>query len=408
MRTPDKSSFSSELLEAIIVTAVDGIITISDKGIIRSLNPAAAKLFGYASEEAMGCNVNMLMPNPHREEHDQYLSRYMKTGEAKIIGIGREVMGRKKDGSLFPLKLAVSQIVIPDGCIFVGIIHDLTEQKAAENTLKRNAEELEQQVEQRTKELHAALRNLERSHRELASTLEKERELNELKSRFVSLASHEFRTPLSTVLSSVSLIERYRQAADEDKRQKHVLRIKGAVQNLTGILNDFLSLEKIESGLIEPQYEAFNIVAFGYEITDEMQEVAKNGQRITYRHTGEDAEVCLDPQLMKNILINLISNAIKYSGENTEIFFSTRTSLDQVVITVKDQGMGIPAADQVRLFDRFHRGNNVQHVQGTGLGLHIVKRYVELMHGNITFVSEENVGTVFMLVFSGQSAQKLR
>lgn len=370
------------------------------------MNPAAAKLFGYAAEEVVGNNVSMLMPNPHREEHNEYLHRYLETGVPKIIGIGREVMGRKKSGALFPMKLAVSQVVIPDGCIFVGIIHDLTEQKAAETALKRNAEELEQQVEQRTKELNAALRNLERSHRELSTTLEKERELNELKSRFVSLASHEFRTPLATVLSSVSLIERYSSDADADKRTKHIARIKGAVQNLTGILNDFLSLEKIEAGMIEPQCKMFDLVTFGYEITDEMQEVAKTGQRITYRHTGEATQVCLDKQLMKNILINLISNAIKYSGENTEIFFSTRTAPDQVVVTVKDQGMGIPVADQARLFERFHRANNVQHVQGTGLGLHIVKRYVELMHGNITFVSEENVGTVFMLVFSGQGLQK--
>jgi len=239
-------------LKAIIETAIDGIITIDDRGRVESVNAAAAKQFGFAVEEIVGNNVKMLMPEPYHSEHDGYLHRYNTTKEPRIIGTGREVIGQRKDKSQFPFSLAVSEVILNDRVIFAGIIHDLSDVKRAEKDLIKLNEKLEEKVEERTNELEKVVNKLlktntklETSEKELNLALAKEKELSELKSRFVSMASHEFRTPLSTIMSSASLISKYTEEAQNEKRQKHVNRIKSAVINLTGILNDFLSLSKI-------------------------------------------------------------------------------------------------------------------------------------------------------------------
>lgn len=262
--------------------------------------------------------------------------------------------------------------------------------------------ELEQRVEQRTEELAKAIKELEFSNlklkeneREISKALEKERELNELKSRFVTIASHEFRTPLSTILSSASLIERYNNPDDIEKRVKHINRIKSSVTNLTGILNDFLSISKLEEGKVNKTPVEFQIIEFSKEVVEEMQEVAKDGQTILYNHIGDDDLVKLDKLILKNILINLLSNAIKYSPEGRPIEYLTEINNKVISITVNDKGIGIPESDQSHLFSRFFRAHNAGNIQGTGLGLNIVKRYTELLGGSIDFKSELNKGTTF-------------
>jgi two-component system sensor kinase FixL len=390
---------NAALLIAIIENAIDGIITIDERGKIETINPAACKLFEYIPEEVIGKNVSMLMPPPDKEQHDEYLHRYQQTGHAHIIGIGREVKGLKKDGSVFPFRLGISQVQYSGRKIYTGFIHDLSREKEAENQLKEYAAHLEELVVERTQSLNATVDALLAAKEEVVLSLEKEKELGLLKSRFVSIASHEFRTPLTSIQLSVSLIEKYAEPFNNINIVKHVGKIKSAVGNLTSILNDFLSLEKLESGKQEPTYHDFDLVKFAEIITEEMQVLAKQNQNIIYQHTGTKSTIRLDQNLLKNCIVNLVNNAIKYSGENTFIGFTTEINERQCVITVSDNGIGIPEADQRHLFEAFFRAHNTGTIPGTGLGLNIVARYTHLMNGTIAFKSEVNQGTLFTITF---------
>ncbi len=392
-----------KLLKAIIETAIDGILTIDDRGVVESLNPAALKLFGYAAEEVIGNNISMLMPEPDRSGHDGYLHRYQSTGEKRIIGKGREVKGLRKDGTTFPFRLAVSEVHYDHRTIYTGFIHDLSKEKEAEQRLKEHAAELENLVNDRTKSLKELVQALSMAKEEVSISLVKEKELNQMKSRFVSMASHEFRTPLSSIQLSSVLIEKYAAPYDNDNIRKHVSKIKNAVGNLTTILNDFLSLERLEAGNVEPSFQLFDLVKLSEEITEEMQMIAKEEQNIIYQHTGLESMVYLDQNLLKNCMINLISNAIKYSGEHTFIEFNTEITDKECIVTINDNGIGIPELDQKELFQPFFRANNTGNIPGTGLGLNIVLRYATLMKGFVGFTSTLNKGTKFTLSFNKQN-----
>jgi PAS domain S-box-containing protein len=239
---------------------------------------------------------------------------------------------------------------------------------------------------------------LKQAEKKLREDLKIERELNELKSRFVSMASHEFRTPLSTVLSSAYLIEKYASEEDQPKREKHVQRIVSSVNMLTDILNDFLSLGKIESGMLEAKFTEFNFSDLVTETVDELKNTLKKEQQIKYTFEGEPS-VVLDPSLTKHILINLISNASKFSSDSSVINIKVSRNNGQVMLAVKDNGIGIPEEDQKHLTERFFRARNAQDIQGTGLGLHIVSRYVQMMGGEFRFESEPGIGTEFTVTF---------
>ncbi len=356
---------SQQRLNTIINTAVDGIITIGERGIIETINLSAAHLFGYEPQEVIGQNIRMLMPDPHHSQHDQYLKNYRDTGVKKIIGIGREVLGLRKDGQTFPFKLSVSEVKLKDKRIFTGIIHDISDRVRAE---------------------------------EVERALEKEKELNELKSRFVSIASHEFRTPLSTILSSASLIGRYESKEQKEKRNKHIQRIKNNVKHLTTILNDFLSLSKLEEGKIEHQPLFFDLHEFCTDIKEEFETNNTKNNSIHLDYKG-DKKVFLDKKLLTHIIHNLLSNAIKYSEAQQVIEWIVLLETKTITITIKDEGIGIPPEEQNQLFERFFRAKNVSNIPGTGLGLNIVRKYIHLMDGTIDFHSVLNEGTSFTITF---------
>lgn len=418
----DKKNVKSEevarRLKAVIETASDCIVIIDERGKVETINKTGADLFQYAIGEVVGNNVSMLMPEPDKSLHDSYLRNYLETGDAKIIGIGREVSGRKKDGTIFPLRLAVSEVNLDSGeRAFTGIIHDLTEMKEAERKIISLNEELEEKVIGRTEELAqvvnrllsvnkrleqeiAERRKIEQQlndkQEELHKSLEKERELGELKSRFVSMASHEFRTPLSTILSSAALMRRYTETEQQLNREKHILRIKSAVENLNGILNDFLSISKLDEGRIQSNLDEVDLEEFLPEIMEELELSLKNNQQIILSNKVKGT-IFSDKQILKNIILNLMSNAIKYSEENTSIHLECRIEDDNLLIEVIDEGIGIPPEDQRHLFSRFFRASNAINIKGTGLGLTIVNTYLELLGGSINFDSQLGKGSTFTI-----------
>lgn len=257
--------------------------------------------------------------------------------------------------------------------------------------------EINRVLERENEERKAAESAFLQQTEELREALSKEQKLHKLKSRFVSTASHEFRTPLSSILAAAELIEAYPHADQQEKRQKNVNRIKNAISTLTSILGDILSYSKLEEGHFKLQSQWFLFSAFCEDFLDELKGTLKIGQEIQHRHIGADATLFLDKNTLKNILFNLVSNASKYSDEKQQIECITRLENGTLFLEIKDSGIGIPKEDQPDLFERFFRAHNVENIQGTGLGLNITKKYVDILNGSISFESELGKGTTFFV-----------
>lgn len=264
---------------------------------------------------------------------------------------------------------------------------------------------LEIRVNQRTIELNKVVKALEDKNKDLITAekgirqaLEKEKELNELKSRFVSMASHEFRTPLATILSSASLLARYTLDSQQIQRDKHINRIKENVEHLNNVLIDFLSIGKLEEGVISYVPSYFDYTEFLERLLDDMSLSLKVNQFFSHEITGIPKAIKFDKNILKNVLINIISNAIKYSPENREITIKSHFSEDKFSIVVIDQGIGIAENEKEHIFERFYRANNVENIAGTGLGLNIVQKYLDLMKGSIHFESVLGEGSTFSIL----------
>ncbi|MFN8305858.1 MAG: PAS domain-containing sensor histidine kinase [Ferruginibacter sp.] len=399
--------------EALFQYASMGIVVAGKGGDILLVNNFLLTQFGYASaSELVGQKIENLIPSRYHGKHTHYRDNYNHNPHPRPMGIGKDLFAVKKDGTEFPVEVSLSNYTMDNESYTIGFINDISIRKGFETEVQRQQmqlaetnkrieqmnDELEEKVELRTKQLKETLAELEVSKDELTKALSKEKELSDLKSRFVSMASHEFRTPLSTILSSASLVAKYTQSDEQERRDKHIQRIKSSVNNLTSLLNEFLSIGKIEDGKIIANNIRFNIREMITALCTELEGIAKKDQQIRYRHEGEEI-VLLDPNLLRNVITNLVSNAIKFSAEDGIIDVSSKTSAREVIITVQDNGLGISREDQEHLFERFFRGANVTNIQGTGLGLHIVGRYIEIMDGKIEFFSELEKGTRFIITF---------
>lgn len=397
MRILDSNkSLDMESLNALFEHATEGILVADKTGLITKANPSSERLFGYGKGELIGKTVEDLMPQRFAHNHHHKREDYNKDPHPRSMGKNIDLLAKRKNGAEFPVEISLTHFKKNDELFVIAFIIDITERKLVEEKIKKINADLERKVSERTNVLQEALNELEQSKEQLSQALEKEKELNDMKSRFVTLASHEFRTPLSTILSSVSLISKYKTEAEEEKRQKHVDRVKSAVTNMTLILNDFLSAERLDEGKVGINLTEFDLIVLVNETISELSGLLKPGQKVEYTH-DQNALVTLDKQMIKNIFINFISNAIKFSGEGKAIIVKTAIKDNNLIISVKDDGIGIPADEQIHLFERFYRAKNATNIQGTGLGLSIVAKYVEELKGKITFKSELEKGTTFSI-----------
>jgi len=393
-------------MTSLFENATEGIILTNGEGKIVTVNPATERMFGFLPGELNGHLIEILIPDKFRPHHHESREGFHQKPSNRVMGQGRDLYGRKKDGTDIPVEVSLSYYRRDDELFVIAFIVDITLRKEIEiSMLKQKAElekitdkirqlnaDLEVKVEERTLILKEALQKLEQSQQELSEALDKERQLNEIKSRFVSMASHEFRTPLTTVLSSASLLSKYTGAEDQEKRNKHIQRIKNSVNNLNDILEDFLSLGKLNEGRVDTKMEKVNLKDIVHETMEEMKSMLKKGQQFVMECTGNFV-ARTDKKLFRNILINLISNAIKFSDEGKLITIKGETINNRAHLAVCDQGIGISEDDQEHLFSSFFRAANATNIQGTGLGLHIVKRYVDLLGGEVDLQSELNRGT---------------
>lgn len=395
-----EKEFEMESLNALFEHATEGIIISDKSGKIIKANPSSERLFGYASGELLGLGIEDLVPRKYKESHVKNRDAYNKSPHARSMGKNMDLYAKRKDDTEFPVEISLSYYKQGTETYVIAFIIDITERKLHEANIIRLNQDLEKKVDERTKVLHEALIELENSKEQLSLALLNEKELNDMKSRFVTMASHEFRTPLSTILSSISLVNKYNEG--DEKISKHVHRIKSAVTNMTLILNDFLSAEKLDEGKVFLRKENLNLQILVNEILNEINGILKKGQSVNYVHEGT-RDAFIDKQMTRNILLNLISNAIKFSPENKTIQIITKVTDTLVFIEVSDQGIGIPVEEQEHMFERFFRAKNVTNIQGTGLGLNIVAKYLETMNGKINFTSELNKGTTFTITIPNET-----
>jgi len=393
-------------LSSLFENATEGIVVTNSHGIIILINPSACHMFGYSPEELESQKIEILIPSNAKKIHVKHREDFYHDPKNRTMGHNRDLLAGRKDGTTFPVEVSLSTYIQNDERYVIAFIIDITRRKETERNMILQQQQLEKvtdqmrlmntdleiKVEQRTIILKEALQRLEESQNELSLALDKEKQLNEIKSRFVSMASHEFRTPLSTVLSSASLIEKYITSEDQEKRSRHIEKIKNSVKHLNNLLEDFLSLGKLDEGKIGIHLHEFNLEELIRDTMEEMNPALKTGQHFTYEHNCKNI-ITSDKNLIRNILFNLISNAIKFSDISMPIHIASQIKDKITCVSIQDEGMGISEEDKEHLFSSFFRGRNVTNIQGTGLGLHIVKKYVDLLEGSITMESTLGKGT---------------
>lgn len=381
-----KNHVYSEKFTSILNGLFHGIVLLDRLGRIIEINRSGLILLDAEPKDAIGKEIDLFFPKRYKSEIADYFTTCLSEDTKNYGKIELELINAER-GKII-IELDFNQNFYDDEAndlLTIGILNDITKRKALELEIEKQKQ----------------------SKSDILNKLQKEQELNDMKSRFISIASHEFRTPLAGILSSIDLIERYFAAEGEkwkkfthkDKVETHFGKVKKSVKNLTATLNQFLSLSKLEEGKLEYNPEKFDLKELLSDQIEEFQLFLKKGQSLEYKHLSDETEVCLDSNMLRHIINNLVSNAIKYTPNNKRIEITTKVLKNKTEIVVMDEGYGIPKAEQKNLFKRFFRATNVINLQGTGLGLNIVKKYVDLMNGDIDYESQENKGTTFYVSF---------
>lgn len=383
----------------------EGVVIVDESQCIVAANASASDMFEYDKSELIGQNLNILIPREYKGVHKAHVEGFVEKGEKRQMAHGRNLFGVKKSGAIFPVEAGLNPFIIKDKRYVMALVSDITVRKQQEQQIKNLNQELEQKVRERTDKLNNTIVDLQEevllrkeAEAKARESLQKERELNELKTKFLSLVSHEFKTPLSGILTSATLIGKYTNADQQQKREKHLVTIKNKVKYLNNILNDFLSIERLETGKVTYKFSTFPLSKVVNEVVYDANMLLKDGQRINYPEGIDDCMLEFDEKILELILSNLIHNAVKYSGEHTVINLSAKIEGQMLYFSVADQGRGIPENEQKFIFNRYFRAENALLDQGTGIGLNIVKSHLENLGGHITFISEQGKGSVFTVV----------
>ena len=339
-------------MRTIVNNITEGIVTTNQHGIIESVNPAAENLFGYLSSEIIGNNISMLVPDAHTDYHDRYIADYIKHGRSNIVGLGREVEGKRKDGSIFPLEVTVSEMWVEGERFFCGVMRDITERK----------------------------------------------KLDRMKDEFVSTVSHELRTPLTSIRGSLGLLASGKIGEFPDKIKNLLNIANDNSRRLLFLINDLLDMEKLASGKMEFEYKPLEVTEFLKEAIEVNQGYgAQYNVNFVIVDPQEETIIYADRNRMMQVLSNLLSNAAKFSPEGSSVEVSAKPYNENIRIEVTDKGNGIPPEYQSQIFERFTQvdSSSTRHVGGTGLGLNIAKAIVEKHCGTIGFISNPEGGTTF-------------
>lgn len=408
-----------DIFNVLFASVSEGVVVVNDNQKIVLTNTSAEKMFGYTKNELEGQELNVLIPQKYHAGHGAHFDGFIKDRQSRQMGRGRDLFGARKDGTIFPVEAGLNPLKIEGESFIMALVIDITIRKQQELELKELNTELEKKVKLRTKTLSNTVIelkkvNIERdaeikkriaAQNEINNALKKEKELNELKTKFLSLVSHEFKTPLSGILTSAMLLGKYKLTEQQEKRDKHIKTISDKVHYLNNILNDFLSIEKLETGKINYTYSNFKLSKVVNEVVYNANMLLKEGQKINYPDNIDDMSLFQDEKIVELALSNLVNNAIKYSSENSIVDIKINQDEINTTFIIKDNGIGIPFNDQKRIFNRYFRAENALLTQGTGIGLNIVMSHLENLGGTINFISEENKGSTFTIKLLNKAKQ---
>ncbi|RXP61878.1 PAS domain-containing sensor histidine kinase [Lutibacter sp. HS1-25] len=353
-----------------------------NKNIVLANNPSA-KIFGFKPDIILNIKIDDLFKNTN------VISDFIKNPQLKKYKSAIELTGCKKNGDPIFVELTFGKMEYEGELYFKILLSDISLRKEKEKQISHLNAHLESELEIRNIELQKLIDQLQKS-------LDKEKELNNLKSTFLALASHEFKTPLSAILSSTELMSKYADNGNLEKRKEHLSKIKLMIQRLNGMLDDFLTLENIEKGIIQPAYNWFKLSYLSNQISKNTIPFLKDHQVLNVKILN-DEEVYHDIKIITIILNNLLSNSIKYSNKNGVINVKISSKKSAIIITVEDYGIGIPKSEQNLILNRFFRAKNAMYYPGTGIGLNIIQGYIANLNGVISFESTENKGTTFKI-----------
>jgi PAS domain S-box-containing protein len=388
-----------------------GIFIVDQETNIVAVNAVAEKMFGYEKGELIHQPKDILLPKRYLSTHKNQLNYFTNQLNSGKNTRGLYLFGLTKNNTEFPLEISINSFTIYEKEYLMVLVIDMTIRRETEKKIDSIKVVLEEKVKKGTAELKNTINQLKEVNRnykkelnrrigieiKLKEALKKEKELYELKSKFLSLVSHEFKTPLSGILTSAILLEKYQLTEDQKKRDKHLNTITSKVQYLNNVLNDFISLERLDSSNENYKFKNFNLSKVINEVVYNANMLLKSGQRINIPPNTSDYVLYQDEKILEIILSVVIYNAIKYSPENSEIDLEISKNTKNIIFTIKDQGMGIPKNDQKFVYNRYFRGENVLNIQGTGIGLNIVKEHLKNLGGTINFISTENKGSVFFV-----------